>query len=808
MKKNNTPLISAIVIILIFLAYALSLCLFTPPEAVSQKAPPTEFSAERAMRHVEKISRKPHPMGTEEHRYVRNYIVSESKKLGLHTEIQTASVFQLYRGLLGGKVHNVLATLKGSEPNKRKPVLIVAHYDSQPHTPGAADDSAAVAAMLESARALKQSPLKNDIIFLFTDGEECGMLGAKAFVDEHPAAKNIGVVLNLEARGNKGTSVTFELSPQNGRLMQEYTKAVKYPFAASIMYEIYKLMPNNSDFTIFRNAGMPGFNAAFIEGYVNYHNMTDFPENLDQRSLQHHGSYIMGIARHFGNLNLENMKKDDRTFFNPIGSWMVQYPGWMNLPLVILTILLFFFYIAAGIKKERLFWTGSIGSIFLYLGCLAVTGLVVWLLQSALHSLYPHYSHFYSFNFYNVTYYFVAVSAVAVMLFSLLYFFFFTKLNQEDLSAGMLTVGMIVLALIYIYMQTAVYIIIFPLMLVLIGNIICFFGGFSQKNKRTLYVFIQLAAVLPVVLMYAPMVKMFYVAFGLALTMGGALFFTLLLGFLIPQLKVAFDINKFALPAAALLVAIIAFVGGHVTSGYDENQPLQSNVMYFTDVDSQKAYWVSKYSDLDEWNSQFFTNPRKDALPELYPYDNRVRLINDTPFKAFPVPVMTVQQDTVENGIRKLSLNVTSARGGHIMDLLIKKEAAALPGASEPANNTIKKDAISKLIFDGKPFTTEEVSKKAGRGKKVDQSKHYIVSYDGLSPEGIDVTIECREDFTVEIICLERKWGLPDFPGIKPFPPNIVPDTDSLSNVSMLRKKFILQPQPKENEPEKQKIED
>ena len=82
-----------------------------------------------------------------------------------------------------------------------KAVMLVAHYDSVPNGTGASDDGAGVVALLETVRAVKSTaPLKNDVIFLFTDGEETGLLGANAFISEHPWAKDVGLVLNFEAR--------------------------------------------------------------------------------------------------------------------------------------------------------------------------------------------------------------------------------------------------------------------------------------------------------------------------------------------------------------------------------------------------------------------------------------------------------------------------------------------------------------------------------------------------------------------------------------------------------------------------------
>src|SRR5258706_7442827 len=119
--------------------------------------------------------------------------------------------------------------------------------------------------MLETLRALKSSPtLSNDVIALFSDGEEIGSLGAKAFVYQHPWAKDVGVVLNFEARGSSGPAIMFETSDKNGWLIKEVAKAAPRPAAHSLAPAIYQLLPNRTDFTVFKEAGFAGLNFAYI----------------------------------------------------------------------------------------------------------------------------------------------------------------------------------------------------------------------------------------------------------------------------------------------------------------------------------------------------------------------------------------------------------------------------------------------------------------------------------------------------------------------------------------------------------------
>jgi len=165
---------------------------FRMPGVVPASAPPDEFSAERAMAHVVALAQEPHPMGSPANARVRAYIVDQLTTIGLSAQVQEATVPDYY-GVNENedtvKIYNVIARLPGTSATKA--VALVGHYDSVPAAPGASDDGSAVAAMLETIRALRAGePLQNDVILVFTDGEEPGQFrfGARAFVDQHPWA--------------------------------------------------------------------------------------------------------------------------------------------------------------------------------------------------------------------------------------------------------------------------------------------------------------------------------------------------------------------------------------------------------------------------------------------------------------------------------------------------------------------------------------------------------------------------------------------------------------------------------------------
>jgi hypothetical protein len=348
-----------------------------PPSAVPATAPDTVFSAERAMRHVEQIAQRPHPMGTADHDRVRDYIVGRLSALGLSPQIQQATAIGTrYRE--AGRVQNILARLPGTDPNG-KAVLIMAHYDGVEAGPAASDDGAGSAALLETLRALRarKGPLTHDVIALFTDGEESGLLGAAAFVREHPWAKDVGVVLNFEARGTSGRSFMFETGPGNldaARALRSARDAT----AGSVYATIYRTLPNDTDLSEVAVLERPALNFAFADGVERYHTSHDDVAHLNPGSLQHHGSQMLAMTRTFGTEQLPRPRTGDGVFFDLPIVGLVVYPQGLELPLVILALVL---VVALVVRDRRGVGTGVLAAVV----ALVLSGAVGWMVGRMLH---------------------------------------------------------------------------------------------------------------------------------------------------------------------------------------------------------------------------------------------------------------------------------------------------------------------------------------------------------------------------------------------------------------------------------------
>ncbi|HRO04968.1 MAG TPA: M28 family peptidase, partial [Terricaulis sp.] len=247
----------------------------------------TRFDSASAYATLTRINpeNRAHPIGSAHNRLIRTRIETELRALGYAPEIQSDLICTDFAPGCSF-VENIVAVKDGAGEDI---ILVTAHYDSAPIAPGAGDDLAGIAVMLEIARRIAETPTQNDIVFLFADGEEAGLRGAMAFARKHPLMERVELVLNMEARGVSGPSAMFETSAGAAPLIQAFAQSAPHPVANSLFYEVYRRMPNNTDLTIYKGAGAMAMNFAFSRGVALYHSARDNNAHLSQASMAHHG---------------------------------------------------------------------------------------------------------------------------------------------------------------------------------------------------------------------------------------------------------------------------------------------------------------------------------------------------------------------------------------------------------------------------------------------------------------------------------------------------------------------------------------
>jgi hypothetical protein len=308
-----------------------------PPSPVAADAPADTFSAHRAYVDVQAIAQAPHPTGSGENARVRAYLTARLAAIGLTVSDQPVPLSAKGRdrlrawgepGAEAARPVNIVGVLPGLDRTVPA-VALMAQYDTVAGSPGAADDGAGVAAILEIARSLRaDAPLQRDVVVVLTDAEELDLDGARGFFASHPLAPRIGAVINLEARGGAGRALMFEAGRDNGALMTLFGRAVDRPSAQSLTVFIYRLMPNSSDFTLARERGLAGANFAFMGGAGLYHSPAATPETLDLGSLQHLGAQALDLTRALARAPRIPPPAPDAVFADGLGLRLVIYPAW------------------------------------------------------------------------------------------------------------------------------------------------------------------------------------------------------------------------------------------------------------------------------------------------------------------------------------------------------------------------------------------------------------------------------------------------------------------------------------------------
>jgi len=351
------------------------------PELRGPNAPLDHFSAARAQAVLNRIqeSGRPHPVGSVENAAVHARVRRELDAMSIPvTVLQTRQCFSEPRwsAVTCADIADLIAE---AIPGSGKAIILMAHMDSVPAGPGAGDDSSGVSTVLEIIRALKAVPIqsRHPVIALFTDGEEAGLLGAAAFVEDARWRARAGIVINVEARGSKGQSLLFQTSPGDAGLVDLYARNVPRAATSSLYGEIYKFLPNDTDLTPFLGVGIAGYNFAFLGDVAHYHTALDTVANLDPRSLQSSGDAVLALTRALAGQEFDALKSGNAIYLDVMGIWLPRLDVRWALPLSLLA----FAAIALVAWRRRPTWAGLamppvflIGAIALGFGLKAVAG--------------------------------------------------------------------------------------------------------------------------------------------------------------------------------------------------------------------------------------------------------------------------------------------------------------------------------------------------------------------------------------------------------------------------------------------------
>jgi hypothetical protein len=328
---------------------------------------------------------QPRTIGSEAHARAVQYVVDQLKAMGVTAELQRGEMPNRFKRTESVQLVNIIAPLGVGPEEADEYVAIAAHIDSVPGATGAGDDALGVASALEVARALRaRAPTQQggryprEVVLVITDGEELGLLGAELFCREHPLAERIGAVVNLDNRGTSGPAFIFETGPDTTALAEIMASRVPHPRTTSVAATIYDYMPNGTDFTVFREAGMTGFNVACIGSPRNYHQPSDTPDNVDPLSAQHMADTALALVEGLASAPKAASPAPQSAWFDLLGFGVAHLPiAWMQ-PGALMALLLTLFSAIIALRCRWIRWSGIMIGIGAAVAAIALAALAGW----------------------------------------------------------------------------------------------------------------------------------------------------------------------------------------------------------------------------------------------------------------------------------------------------------------------------------------------------------------------------------------------------------------------------------------------
>lgn len=639
------------------------------PVAIVPASDQSGFSAERAFNHLQTLLAEnvPHPPGSEANRVIADRIVAILRAAGYEPQIQEGfKCSPLAPGC--SVVRNIIAVRKGRDSSRA--ILVTAHYDSVPGSAAAADDGAGIAAMLEIAeRIAAREPLLHDIVFLFADAEEAGLRGAMHFADSHPLMQKIAFVLNMEARGVAGPSLMFETGPDNAALIAAFADAVPRPVANSLLFEAYRRMPNNTDFTIYKWKQVSGLNFAFSRGAALYHSERDDLAHLDRTSLQHQGDTVSAALIRIADTPVAALVAGgDATYFD-IGARML--PRWPSAWNPILAGLGLVLVIVAAVRGARANLRSVAWSLLAIVTLSVLLVLAGWLLSWPLgrwpgvHPLdHPH----------------PWPARIALIAAALVVTFLTARRMTRRVGAGAaLTVVWSLIGVLALAVSLTVpgvsYVFLVPLLVYGIGAAIESFVNPGQVPRIA-------GAIACVVAAYMALYHFLLldVLFNFDAAHAKTIPLVLLVLTLLPLAMVHAAREGVRIPVAGgLVVVAVASVTAAAVPTHTEDRPYGVNLQYVQDDTANTA----------QWQIESLGEPGRDVL-EAMAFDtvrqpvSKFGVIEDTAYarpasdQDLPAPLVQIDEDIELDGRRVVRGSVRSQRAVYQLGLAFAAQAPVL----------------------------------------------------------------------------------------------------------------------------------
>ncbi|HKF52301.1 MAG TPA: M20/M25/M40 family metallo-hydrolase [Candidatus Acidoferrales bacterium] len=714
--------------------YALAMCLTAmrtrPIVPRSADAPADEFSGVRAKALLQQLvgNGVPHPVGSTADAAVRDAIVARLTQVGYQPRVQEDFVCDSNGAC--ADVKNILGRLDGQQSGPA--VMVAAHYDSVPAGPGASDDGAGTVSVLEIARALKASPaMRHPVIFLIDEGEEAGLLGAAAFVQDDPWAKDVSAVVNMDNRGTSGPSTMFETGSANEWLMRMYAKSVQHPNADSLSYTVYKTLPNDTDFTVFRAAKYQGFNFAFLDDVAHYHTPLDNVANTSVSSIQSEGGSALDTVRALANLDLNSGAASDAVYQDLLGWRMVWWPARWTIGLALLALTLLILEIAVLARRGQVRMRGLLVGFVSWPLVLIVAGILGAALQFFLSIAGATPSNWVAHPVPLLiaawALGFAAVALIAALLGRAAGLWGMWSGTWLWWGIVSLVLGALAPGLSFIFVVSAVA-------TGILGLAILFARGESSAV-------VIVAAVIPgLVTALAGVYTVWFLYAGLGGTfLAGITVCVALVALPLAPLTGAVSVGRWKFSVVTFAVAVIATAAALVVAPYSLTSPEALNLQYRQDADSGRSQWLAyPASGRLPITMRSVAKFARTDVP-VNPWEATRPLGANAPALNLAPPVLDIDRGglTTENRTN-YDVTLKSQRGAPVILL-------AFPPAAKPESVTIAGHAVPEISRRILTYT---------HGWRI----YRCVD---TPPEGIEVEFSLTSTKPVSVLLLDESYGLP-----------------------------------------------
>ena len=678
--------------------------------------PGVGFSLDRARADLAVVSAVPHPMGSSEQSSVEAYLVQQLDAAGLQPEVDEQTVTMTPdapRSVWTGRVRNVVARIEGAGPDADQAVLLAAHYDSVPTSPGAGDNGAGVVSVLAAVRSLASgTPPRHDVVAAFVDGEEHEMLGSLALVESADWMRDVQVAVNTEGIGNAGRVTPALTAPDNGWALRQYLAAVPSPVVYSGFDAPLNATGQGADLGRYQDVVPAGLELVVVGGLPAYHAGTDTAANMHQGTLAEYGTTVVALARQLADADLASVQAPDLVAFTLTDGVTVAYPSTWSVPLALVAALAVVVVIGLAVRRSRV-TLGRVVLSWLGLGLAGLVGVLagtaLWL---AVRAVDPRLSDALNGGVYDRTAYVLAAVTAGAAGVLLAVRPLRRRCRPLEVVGGALVGWSLVALLLAVVLPDAAYAATWPLIAATAGFALV---AIREPSARTTAVVTTVAAV-PAVVLLSPLVVLYFALaarFELMLPVATPLpmlWVVLALTLVVPLvLLVVSRVGWRPAAAAGALAVVLAATGLAMSSSSDGPRP--DLLVHHVDADTGTARWVALPQTLDTHTGQVGDGRWMPSSFESSPFHQpwETETGSTLPAPALPPDTVSTPQVTVTTDVaapqgRELILDILPPPGSYALTVDVTSGAGvqgiavngkAMPDATAGTPRSVRVVAFS-----------------------------------------------------------------------------------------------------------------